>query len=124
VYKYAEFGCISLWQGIPGVAYDRQGGYYSITGGCDSLSSLPDIAFVIDGKTYSMPPVQWTQSVRAVHLLMAACLSHAPSSPAQQLSHASTAGRQGASADELHVKAAEILNLGGFARSKQGLQQC
>ncbi|CAL8466769.1 g6305 [Coccomyxa elongata] len=54
----------AIHAGIPGVVYDRQGGYYRITGGCSSLSSLPNIAFVIDGKTYSMPPVQWTQSMQ------------------------------------------------------------
>ncbi|EIE26466.1 acid protease [Coccomyxa subellipsoidea C-169] len=57
----------AIHAGIPGVAYDRQGGYYSITGGCDSLDSLPDIAFVVDGKTYSMPPVQWTQSMQGAN---------------------------------------------------------
>lgn len=51
-------------QGIPGVAFDQSGGFYSITGGCSSLSSLPDIAFVVGGQTYTLPPVQWTQSVR------------------------------------------------------------
>ena len=54
----------ALVQGIQGVSYNRVGGYYSITGGCASLSSLPDIAFRIDGHAYYMPPVQWTQAVR------------------------------------------------------------
>ena len=43
-------------QGIQGVTYNTAGGYYSITNGCNSLDSLPDIAFQIDGKAYSMPP--------------------------------------------------------------------
>ena len=59
---------VVLAQGIAGVSYNRAGGYYSITGGCGSLSSLPDIAFRIDGHAYYMPPVQWTQAVRPLHL--------------------------------------------------------
>ena len=56
-------------QGISGVSFDQAGGYYSITGGCSSISSLPDLAFVIGGHTYTLPPVQWTQSVRHFRLL-------------------------------------------------------
>ena len=51
-------------QNINGVTYNSAGGYYSIDGGCGSLGSLPDIGFQIDGKVYSLPPVQWTQAVR------------------------------------------------------------
>ena len=51
-------------QGISGVSFDQAGGYYSIDGGCSSISSLPDLAFVIGGHSYTLPPVQWTQSVR------------------------------------------------------------
>ena len=60
---------VVLVQGIQGVSYNQAGGYYSITGGCNSLSSLPDIAFTIDGHAYYMPPVQWTQAVRPRRLI-------------------------------------------------------
>ena len=62
-------------QGISGVEYDPTGGYYSITGGCSSLSSLPDIAFVVGGQTYTLPPVQWTQSVSPLLKCAYSCCS-------------------------------------------------
>ena len=65
-------------QNINGVTYNSAGGYYSIDNGCNSLSSLPDIGFQIDGKVYSLPPVQWTQAVRGSLLcpLHPICMAH------------------------------------------------
>ncbi|CAL5227424.1 g10385 [Coccomyxa viridis] len=54
----------AIHRGISGVEFDQTGGYYSIRGGCSSLSRLPDIAFVVGGQTYTLPPVQWTQSIQ------------------------------------------------------------
>ena len=68
----------NFMQGISGVEFDQTGGYYSIRGGCASLSSLPDIAFVVGGQTYTLPPVQWTQSVSHLPIPVYFCCSAKP----------------------------------------------
>ena len=55
-------------QGIPGVTYNMQGGYFSIDAGCAGVDMLPNISFAINGNVYALPPWQWTQAVRTCSL--------------------------------------------------------
>jgi hypothetical protein len=54
-----------LHQSIPGLSYNAQGGYYVVKGGCDAVSSLPDISFVLGGQPYAVPARLWTQAIPA-----------------------------------------------------------
>ena len=48
-----------LHAAVPGLSYNAQGGYYAVTGGCDAVSSLPDITFVLGGRPYAVPARLW-----------------------------------------------------------------
>lgn len=48
---------------VPGLSYNAQGGYYAVTGGCDAVSSLPDITFILGGRPYAVPARLWTQQI-------------------------------------------------------------
>ena len=52
-----------LHAAVPGLSYNAQGGYYAVTGGCDAVSSLPDITFVLGGRPYAVPARLWTQQI-------------------------------------------------------------
>lgn len=60
-------------QGIPGVTYNMQGGYFSIDAGCAGVDMLPNISFAINGNVYALPPWQWTQAVRARSGCVSSC---------------------------------------------------
>ena len=48
---------------VPGLSYNAQGGYYAVTGGCEAVSSLPDITFILGGRPYAVPARLWTQQI-------------------------------------------------------------
>lgn len=52
-----------LHAAVPGLTYNSAGGYYAVTGGCDAVSSLPDITFILGGRPYAVPARLWTQQI-------------------------------------------------------------
>ena len=92
-------------QGISGVSFDQAGGYYSIDGGCSSIGSLPDLAFVIGGQSYTLPAVQWTQSVSFSRLLTQLILHRPLSWHGRPFCtyQVSQAGSQGELASQIHL---------------------
>ncbi|CAL8469579.1 g9120 [Coccomyxa elongata] len=51
----------AIHKAIPGMALDRQSGYWVVKGGCAAVADLPPVTFVIGGTPYALPPQLWTR---------------------------------------------------------------
>ena len=63
----SQLGVQCNLQAIPGMKYDSNSGYWTVTGGCRNVPSLPSVTFQIGGTDYAVPPQIWT---RPVHKLL------------------------------------------------------
>ncbi|KAK9826713.1 hypothetical protein WJX81_000524 [Elliptochloris bilobata] len=50
---------------LPGVRYQAQASLWRLDGGCDSVDSLPDVAFVLGGSTFTLSPRQYVVQIGA-----------------------------------------------------------
>jgi hypothetical protein len=59
---------VVVMQGLKGVEYLPDFGFFNITGGCEAVADLPDLTFVFDRKPYAIPNYLWTQKVGNLNL--------------------------------------------------------
>ncbi len=55
---------LCLAQRLPGVTYQAEAGLWRVNAGCDSVDSLPDVAFVLGGHAFSLRPRQYVVQAR------------------------------------------------------------
>ncbi len=54
-------------QAIPGLEYAADDNIWVVQGGCQDVSSLPNITFVLGGKPYTLTPEQYVLQVMRCH---------------------------------------------------------
>lgn len=52
-----------LLQAIPGLEYNPNDNIWVVSGGCENITDLPDIAFVLGNQAYTLIPAQYTLQV-------------------------------------------------------------